>query len=129
MISDTSNVKAERFSQECDRNETVDTLQKIGANAVNQMTMEQTETLAEDLSSAKELEKSRSVLPDQWIQGWQEFEARIRERPGLYFLATLAGRWLSFSGPSLPSLPRADWKPLSSFSATGSFSGRRNKAG
>jgi hypothetical protein len=63
------------------------------------MTMEQTETLAEDVSSAKELEsrdirKSRSVLPDRWIQGWQEFEARIRERPGLYFLAALAVGYL-----------------------------------
>ena len=52
--------------------------------------MEQSKTLAEDAPAAKEPEKSGLVLSDQWVPGWQGFEAKIREDPGRYFLVALA---------------------------------------
>jgi hypothetical protein len=55
--------------------------------------MEETKTSA-DVSPVSESEKSQSVLPDQWIQGWQQLETRIRERPGPYLLGAVAAGYL-----------------------------------
>ena len=52
--------------------------------------MDQTKILAEDAPAATEPEKSRLVLSDQWVPGWQGFEAKIRKHPGLCFLVALA---------------------------------------
>lgn len=51
--------------------------------------MEETKT-SEEVASVSEPEKWTSVLPDEWIQRWQQLEIRIRERPGPYLLVALA---------------------------------------
>jgi hypothetical protein len=55
--------------------------------------MEETKT-SEQASSESESEKSQSVLPDEWIQRWQQLETQIRERPGPYLLGALAAGYL-----------------------------------
>lgn len=55
--------------------------------------MEETKT-SEQASSESGSEKSQSVLPDEWIQRWQQLETQIREGPGPYLLGALAAGYL-----------------------------------
>jgi hypothetical protein len=57
--------------------------------------MEETKASA-GVSSVNDLERSsRPLLPDRMAQGWQQLEARIRDRPGPYIFSAVAIGYLS----------------------------------